>query len=59
MSKFLEEAVTMKDFEHQNVLTLLGVAVRNDKPLIIMPFMAKGDLRSFVLAEVNVSIKFC
>ena len=46
----------MKDFDHQNVLLLIGVTLQNDRvPLIILPYMAKGDLKSFVSNKDNVS----
>ena len=55
-SEFLDEAIAMKDFNHENVLMLIGVAIKNERPLIILPFMANGDLKSFVSNKENVSI---
>ena len=47
--KFLEEAVTMMDFNHPNVLTLVAVTIEKDVPKVILPFMKNGDLRSFLI----------
>ncbi len=41
----LKECVKMLDFNHPNVLTLLGVCVDGGPaPYIVMPFMANGSL---------------
>ena len=45
---FLEEAAVMKDFDHENVLRLIGVAIKESQPLVILPFMAHGDLKSYI-----------
>ena len=61
----------MKRFNHPNVLPLLGVCVDcNDDDVfkIILPFMANGDLRSFLrsnraeprnMDEFNTVLSFC
>ena len=43
----------MLDFNHPNVLNLLGVCfdTEQDLPLIILPYMANGDLKSFLQAK--------
>ncbi|XP_022081154.1 hepatocyte growth factor receptor-like [Acanthaster planci] len=47
--KFLKEGLLMKNFSHPNVLKLLGLTFdRMGQPLIVLPFMANGDLKSFV-----------
>ena len=39
----------MKDFRHRNVMGLTGVCFpEEDPPIIILPFMANGDLHSFL-----------
>ena len=48
----LEESVKMKEFDHPNVLTLFGVCVdAGPTPYIVMPFMAKGSLLSYLRKE--------
>lgn len=51
---FLEEGLMMKDFQHENVLTLIGVALdSNGLPMVITPFMLYGDLKSYISDEVS------
>ena len=40
----------MLDFDHPNVLKLLGVCFDSDDqlPVIILPYMANGDLKSYL-----------
>ncbi|XP_070557389.1 hepatocyte growth factor receptor-like [Ptychodera flava] len=46
--KFLEEGIMMKDFKHPNVLSLIGVCIDDDCPMIVLPYMKHGDLKSFI-----------
>jgi len=46
---FLGEANMLLQFNHPNVLTLLGVVTIDEPVLIIIPFMKNGDLRSFLV----------
>jgi len=53
---FLREAVIMKDFEHVNVLRIVGVSFEADgSPMVILPYMANGDLRQYILNPRHVS----
>jgi proto-oncogene tyrosine-protein kinase Met len=46
---FLEEGLIMKEFNHPNVLILRGICFdEDDLPIILMPFMANGDLLSYI-----------
>ena len=46
----------MKDFDHVNVLSLIGVALNDQKlPMVIIPFMSKGDLKRVLKDETEVS----
>ncbi|XP_006258149.2 tyrosine-protein kinase Mer [Alligator mississippiensis] len=54
IEEFLSEAACMKDFDHPNVIRLLGVCIELSshqvpKPMVILPFMQYGDLHSFLL----------
>ena len=45
----MEEIVIMQQFNHPNVLHLLGVVVVGlSGPSIVMPFMANGNLSSYL-----------
>src|SRR5690349_15501263 len=45
----------MKDFDHPNILTLVGITLdlENARPYIIMPFMENGDLLTYIRNEAN------
>ena len=47
----MSESAIMLDFDHPNVLKLLGVCLdaHDDLPLIVLPFMANGDLKTFLV----------
>ncbi|XP_052007734.1 tyrosine-protein kinase Mer-like [Xyrauchen texanus] len=54
IEEFLNEAACMKDFNHLNVIRLLGVCLEVGsghfpKPMVVLPFMKYGDLHSFLL----------
>lgn len=55
LEDFLSEAVCMKEFDHPNVMRLLGVCFQGSEregfpaPVVILPFMKHGDLHSFLL----------
>lgn len=62
MGSFLSEAALMKSFDHPNVLQLLGVSFRDaceqrfPMPMLILPFMRHGDLRSFLLGTLRQEV---
>ena len=43
----------MLDFDHPNILPLVGVCLDSDDghPLIVLPLMANGDLKSFLFSK--------
>jgi len=70
IQKFLREGVMMRGLDHPNVLQLLGVCVDTgvehgqSSPLIILPYMKYGDLRTFLRDGNNVLtvlrlLRFC
>ena len=53
---FLEEAVILEDLNHANVLHTLAVCIPlTDKPQVVLPYMANGDLKSLIQMENMVS----
>ncbi|CAH1794786.1 unnamed protein product [Owenia fusiformis] len=48
LSEFIDEAIVMKDFDHPNVLNLIGVALHDNIPFVVLPFMENGDLKNYV-----------
>ncbi|XP_035290630.1 tyrosine-protein kinase receptor UFO [Anguilla anguilla] len=55
MEDFLREAACMKEFDHPNVMRLIGVCLQTvesegyPSPVVILPFMKHGDLHSYLL----------
>ena len=47
---FLEESVTMKDFNHPHILGLLGVCfdAPDGSPYLVLPFMANGSVKTYL-----------
>ena len=57
VTNFLQEAILMKDFNHANVLSLIGVVMNEQKlPMVIIPFMSKGDLKKVLKDESEVRL---
>jgi len=57
VENFVQEGIIMKNFNHPHVLSLLGLCLGYKKePMVILPFMANGDLRSYVKDKSRVSV---
>ena len=57
IQKMMEEIVIMQQFNHQNVLRLLGVVVIGlSGPSIVMPFMANGNLSSYLRKNQEMNV---
>ena len=46
--RLLKEVSLMATFSHPNVMPLTGLSLDGETPLIIMPFMTKGNLLRYV-----------
>ncbi len=48
----IEETLKMKQFDHFNVLSLIGVCLDlTEAPCIVMPYMSEGSLLSYLRRE--------
>ena len=54
IEEFLEEALMMEEFKHPNIMSIIGISFKDNKPYIILPFMTNGDLRTYVKEPSNV-----
>ena len=43
-----KEVSAMLNFKHPNVMSLIGVCLDGEMPLIVMPFMSNGNVLEFV-----------
>ena len=48
MKTLAKEVSTMLSFNHLNVMSLIGVCVDGEMPLLIMPFMSNGSVLDYV-----------
>uniref|UniRef100_V9IE64 receptor protein-tyrosine kinase n=3 Tax=Apis cerana TaxID=7461 RepID=V9IE64_APICE len=48
---FLSEVEVMKQFDHKNIIKLLGVCIKSEPVLTVMEFMLYGDLKTYLLAR--------
>ena len=51
---FMDEATILMRFDHPNVLSLVGIAIKDNIPKIMTPFMANSDLRTFLKGNQKV-----
>ena len=53
MDQFIKECIIAKRFNHHNILNLIGVSyIKGESvPLMILPFMCNGDVKSFVKSK--------
>lgn len=59
IDKIMEESLKMKHFDHQNILSLIGVCTEaRPAPYIVMPYMPNGSLLEFLRKErANLLLK--
>ena len=48
LEQLTKEISTMLSFEHPNVMSLVGVCLDGEMPLLIMPFMSNGNVLEYV-----------
>ena len=48
LERLAKEVSTMLSFKHENVMSLIGVCIDGEMPLLIMPFMSNGSVLDFV-----------
>jgi len=52
VADFAHEASTMADFDHPNILRLIGVTFTDKfRPIIVTEFMKNGDLQTYLMAK--------
>ena len=52
IESLIQESFKMSNFNHPNVLSLIGICVdAGEAPYIVMPFMANGSLHSYLKKE--------
>eukprot|EP00038_Savillea_parva_P002847 m.118287 g.118287 ORF g.118287 m.118287 type:complete len:1187 (+) comp10974_c0_seq1:213-3773(+) len=51
LTELLDEAALMMRLDHPNIVTLYGIAYRDDMPMIIMELMPLGELKDFVMLQ--------
>ena len=58
--EFIKECITAKRFSHPNVMSLIGVSYIKEEavPLMILPFMYNGDVKTFVKSKRGNELNF-
>ena len=53
LESFVHESVLMTNFDHPNVLHILGVGLDPDNglPFIVLPFMVNGNLQMYLKSK--------
>ena len=60
VTAFLREATLMSNFNHANVLDLIGVVYTDGyMPAVVLPFMHRGDIRALIQSEDEVWPAYC
>ena len=59
-TQFIKECIITSQFDHPNVLSLIGVCINVEDGIIhmVMPFMVHGDIRSYLRAKRGSVIEF-
>ncbi len=51
------EASIMGQFEHPNVISLVGVVTKADRVMIVTEFMDNGSLDNFLKVSIAVTVR--
>lgn len=51
MKSFLLECSKMSELNHPNILGLIGICFEDNMPYMLLPYMANGDLKNFLLSR--------
>ncbi len=38
----------MRTFHHPNVMTMIGIVIKDNKPHVLLPYMENGDLKEYI-----------
>ena len=53
---FLKEAILMKKVKHKNVLELIGIIIEGRMPVVLTPYITKGDLCTYIRQQVSTQV---
>ncbi|XP_035689204.1 tyrosine-protein kinase receptor TYRO3-like isoform X2 [Branchiostoma floridae] len=56
MVSLLREGLRMNNFDHDNVLKLIGICVHGNEAMIVLPYMQHGDLRKYLQVTKEQSL---
>ena len=54
LTEFLTEGLMMKEFNHRNILSLIGLTILGSQPCVILPFMENGDLNKYLRKQTKI-----
>ena len=54
VESFMEEVMRMKGFQHRNVMSTIGLVLRDNQPFAVLPYMKNGDLRAYISDQTKV-----
>ena len=51
--EFIKECTTAQEFNHPNVMSLIGVSISSQEAtlLMVLPYMCHGDVKSFLKSK--------
>lgn len=58
ISAFINELLRMREFNHHNVLNMIGMMLKDNQPYAVLPFMANGDLKEYIADPKKVTYRY-